>query len=328
MGNVWCQASQSYSTYYWYGFGFTDNSGTRHSFPNATMTYPICGTSGQTASDTSADGYTLTASVNTSTWAVTTTVHAPDGTVFNGVSGTGNGTLTDRNSNVISVAGGFAGNYTDTLNIIALEIRGSGSTTTYTYNGECGSMCEAVTETTTNYYVATAFASGCSGATDYVSSSTYPVPTKFSLPDGSNYTLTWEQTPGKSTSYITGRIKSITLPTGGTITFTYTGSNNGMNCDRTTAGMTVATPDGTWTYTHSAPGAYNVASTTVADPAGNVTNYKFYMSSSLGALETQRQVNTGSGTLLYTDVICYNGQTSNCATAPNSITAITSIAAG
>ena len=329
-GNPWCQATQSYGTDLWNGFYYIDTFGTTHKFPNAALEYPTCGTVSQTTSDRSADGYTLSASVNISTGAITSTVYAPNGTQFNGTSFTGAGTLTDRNGNQIKVASPSSGvyQYTDTLNILALQSTQSGNTITYAYNGECGSLCESVTETTTNYYIASAFSSGCSGAVDYVSSSTTALPTKFALPDGSAYVLTWEQTPLKSSSYTTGRLASITLPTGGKITFTYSGSNNGMNCDGTTSNMSMATPDGTWTYTHSAANGNSIATTTVTDPAGNLTNYNFYMNSSLGALETQRHVYTGSSTLVQTVITCYNGQTptTSCATAPNSFTSVTNVA--
>jgi len=53
------------------------------------------------------------------------------------------------------------------------------------------------------------------------------------LPDLSYYTFTWEQYWGTTNMY-TGRIGSITLPTGATITYTYSGgtqANEGVWCD-------------------------------------------------------------------------------------------------
>ena len=326
--SVWCTATQSYDTYWWTNFAFTDPSGTTHSFPNApAIAYPSCGSLNQQTSGTSPDGYKLSASVNPNTWAITSTVTGPDGIVFQGTSGTGVGTRTDRNGNVISVAGGINGQYTDTLNMVVLEGSSSGNTITYKYNGECGSMCESVTETTANYYIASAFASGCSGSIDTVSNNTTALPVKFALPDGSSYVLTWEQTPGKSSSYSTGRIKSIALPTGGTISFNYNGPNNGMNCDGTTSGMTMTTPDGTWTYSHTAaPAGGDESGTNVTDPAGYSTGYNFYVGSSLGPLETIRQLSTSTNTLLQTVITCYNGQNeSGCAYSPNSISSISRI---
>jgi RHS repeat-associated protein len=91
------------------------------------------------------------------------------------------------------------------------------------------------------------------------------------------------------------------LPTGGTITYTYSGGNNGINCiDGSTATLTRATPDGTWTYAQ-VKGSGAASTTTVTDPQGNVTTIQFQ-----GIYETQRVVRQGSGTVLSTTNTCYN----------------------
>ena len=129
------------------------------------------------------------------------------------------------------------------------------------------------------------------------------------MPDGSFYQFEYEATPG-FTGDITGRLASITLPTGGTISYAYAGGSTGhINCaDGSTSGFTRTTPDGTWTYTH-VPGSGNLSNNTVTDPQDNETEYVFS-----GLYEISRQTFQGStsGTLLETDVICYNGNFSNC----------------
>jgi len=103
----------------------------------------------------------------------------------------------------------------------------------------------------TTYTVQTNF--GCSGVTEYGPTSVNLV-SNITLPDNTSYSFAYEVTPGDTHTphYVTGRMASATLPTGGTITYNYTGSNNGVICaDGTAAGLTRATPDGTWTYTRS-----------------------------------------------------------------------------
>ena len=96
----------------------------------------------------------------------------------------------------------------------------------------------------------------CSGITDYTSSPSPYLVTEIDLPDiGTNpndkYTFSYEkQTELGYTSWYTGRLASVTLPSGGTITYAYSGGSNntGMICaDGTTAMLTRTTMDGTWT---------------------------------------------------------------------------------
>jgi len=155
---------------------------------------------------------------------------------------------------------------------------------------------------------------GCSGIVEYGPTSVNLV-TEVDLPDiavnpNDKYTFTYEPTPGYSGDY-TGRLASVTLPTGGTIAYLYTGSNHGIECsDGSAAGLTRTTPDGQWTYTRTL-GTAPASTTTVTDPQGNQTVLNFQ-----GIYETERQVYQGqtSGTLLRTTFNCYNGGTPNCNT--------------
>ena len=78
------------------------------------------------------------------------------------------------------------------------------------------------------------------------------------LPDNSTkYLFSYEPTPNPNHSgAVTGRLASVTLPTGGTISYTYAGGNAGITCaDGTTATLERYTPDtGStyWNYAHLA----------------------------------------------------------------------------
>ena len=143
------------------------------------------------------------------------------------------------------------------------------------------------------------------------------------MPDGSRYTIGYEPTPGAPTS-TTGRIASISLPSGGTITYSYTGANNGIICaDGSPAGLVRTTPDGTWTYTRAVtqdrpfmqvgPWVVTSSITTVTDPLGNVTVTNFGTDD---RYESKRQVYSGSSTLLETIETCYGGAAFPCTNAP------------
>jgi RHS repeat-associated protein len=148
-------------------------------------------------------------------------------------------------------------------------------------------------------------------------------PSSISTPEG-NYTITYEATPNNP-GWITGRIAKIVFPSGASIQYTYTGGNNGLVCTSTGSGLRVPVltrivtgSDGvarTWKYdTASLTNA-----TVVTDPSGNDTVYTFSATGSgIRTLETQRQVYQGSrttGTLLMTQLTCYNGNLTNCAAA-------------
>jgi RHS repeat-associated protein len=215
----------------------------------------------------------------------------------------------DTNGNKISLSGGVI---TDTLGN-TLTIAGSGtpsSPITLTYVAPSGASA-AYTVKYAAYTVKTNF--GCSGITEFGALSENLV-SEIDLPDQSvvssdKYTFTYEATPGFSGD-VTGRLASITLPTGGTINYTYTGGSNGIECgDGSTSGMTRQTPDGTWTYSRTL-GSGAASTTTITDPQGNQTVINFQ-----GLYPTETQVYQGavsSGTLLKTTYSCYNGAAAPC----------------
>jgi RHS repeat-associated protein len=260
---------------------------------------------------TDGSGYTITL------WAAPMAqVTTPSGTVISPpvmpdpISG--QTTITDPNGN--QILGSYStttSTFTDTLGDTVLTITDAGSpltTRTYTYTAPSGSV--NMVEKYTPLNIKTNF--GCSGITEY-SASNVPLVSEIDLPDvetnpNDKYTFTYEPTPGYSGDY-TGRLASVTLPTGGTISYIYTGANNGITCaDGSTATLQRYTPDtGSkyWQYVHSESGT--AWTTDITDPQGNQTAMDFQ-----GIYETERWVNQGASSLLATVNTCYNGASIPC----------------
>jgi RHS repeat-associated protein len=151
---------------------------------------------------------------------------------------------------------------------------------------------------------------GCSS--DQTAVSSFPFTTSVTFPDNSTVGLSWEKNQMNAT-YYTGRLASLSLPSGGTINYAYSGGTHGINCsDGTPATMTRTTPDGTWTYTHVSPVSGVDLTTTVVDPKGNNSVYTF--ADHVSNLEIEKQIYNGSVTpsnLVQTVVTCYNTANSN-----------------
>jgi RHS repeat-associated protein len=221
---------------------------------------------------------------------------------------TGSGTKTDRNGNQISTNGS---SFTDTLGTTVLTLSGGGtpsSPITFTYTPPSGTNV-SYTMKYGSYNVLTNF--GCSGITEY-SATGVSLVSEIDLPDGTKYSFTYEPTPGHSGD-VTGRLASVTLPTGGSISYTYTGSNNGIECsDGSTAGLNrTVNPGGEWQYTRSGSGS--AWGTTVTDPQGNQTGINFQQESTTqNFFETMRWVYQGPASAnnwVAYHAICYNGST-------------------
>ena len=229
------------------------------------------------------------------------------------------GRLSDSNGNTITNNGN--GTFTDTLGVTALTIAGAGTaagptTLTYPVTHQADSFGTAtVSVFYKTYSVHTNFqCTTTSGAAiaEYPATSVDLID-HITLPDASasTYTFTYEQTLGSASGVVTGRLKTITLPTGGVISYTYTGgcSGSGITNDGTPATLTRATTDGTKTYVRTISG---VASTTnVTDEKSNNTVYSFISDVNGLWYETERKIYQGatSGALLEDRVTQYNGQT-------------------
>jgi YD repeat-containing protein len=218
--------------------------------------------------------------------------------------GVSSGSVLDRNGNEITAASG--GQFKDTLGLTALTITG-GSPDPYvmTYTDPNGHPASA-TVTFKSYTVQTNFE--CVPAVSEYGPAVIALVDRVTLPNSTYYQFAYEATPGYPGN-VTARVASITLPTGGTISYSYTGGNNGIVCaDGTTAGIKRYTPDtgsNYWKYDRTA-GTGAAYTTTITDPSSsnNQTLIQFQ-----GIYETERQVYQGSsssGTLLETINTCYN----------------------
>ena len=246
----------------------------------------------------------------------------------------GAATYTDNNGNQLSVSS--TGVFTDTLGTTALTVSGSGtpsSPTIFTYTAPSGGNAQYKMNYTA-YTVATGF--GISGIGEYGPVTNVPLVSSIHLPDGTSYQFTYESGPSSCSPCVTGRIKEVTLATGGTITYSYTGGSHGIESDGSTAGLTrTLSPGGEWQYSRTkqtgTPGPGSTWTTTVNDPAGNETDVNFAEDSTITNLtaippttatynlyETQRvvkQLVNNTQTPLLTTERCYSGNYTNCATA-------------
>ncbi|HEV3419520.1 MAG TPA: RHS repeat-associated core domain-containing protein [Candidatus Acidoferrum sp.] len=316
-------------------FVYFDQFGGYHPFNAFAVHEVACGTVSQftpiqNAVATDGSGYVLNWPSNTlgvgKVFPGTITITSSSGKVFQPPVNTGGGTasVVDRNGNEITVDS--SGHFYDTLSSTTPILTVSGaapSNTTFTYVAPSGANA-SYTMKYGSYTVQTAF--GCSGISEYGPTSNYLV-NEIDLPDGSKYTFTYEQTPGVPAN-VTGRLASVTLPTSGTISYTYTGLNNGIMCsDGSTAGFKRYTPDtGTsyWNYSRTQEtGAASIAIVTDPTAQANQSIIQFQ-----GIYETQRDIYSGSApsfssfpipeSTLQTSNLqkeiqtCYNANTSNC----------------
>jgi len=317
---------------------FIDAAGTVHNNNSVSITTyapNTCGfgTSGSVTADMGS-GYFVSV-VNSNQPSAT----SPDG-VTTAPAPTGLGTVvTDRNGNQVTYTfSGGTETVTDTTGAVALTVYSDYNVhfppapSTYTWTAPDGSNVTA-TLTYATYTFATNFQ--CSGFTDVHGSSIY-LPSILSFPDGSEFTFGYETTPGYSSGNTTGRLASITLPSGGVIAYDFSGSpNDDMNCtpaiigqgDTRLLSLKKTTPDGVWNYTNTllsyVSGHNSQYKTTVLDPANNLMVAYFSIQTGVGknhdSHETERLQYSGptTSTLLQTQITCYNGLPTPCTSASN-----------
>jgi len=280
-----------------------------------------CGTSSVNTYPSQVSGFTI----NTPSGPVLTNTGTLLYLTANPTGGSYPGSLTDRNGNEINVTG--AGVFTDTLGKTVLTVAGvAPSNTTYTYTPSTGANV-SYTMKYGSYTVQTNF--GCAGISENGPFTSVPLVNEIDLPDGSKYAFSYETTLGFSGS-VTGRIASITLPTGGTIQYTYTGGSSGhITCaDGSASGLTRQTPDGMWTYARTIGTGYASATLITApklsyDTVGNqrIAQFQFIYPtqtdvyqgtaptfSSLPIAESTLQTSN----LLQEAQICYNAAATPC----------------
>jgi RHS repeat-associated protein len=305
-------------------FNYHDQFGKKHPFPY-TFTgacngpvVPTSGTGSYTTSDNS--GYTIYRNANSYTaFSKTGEQYAiPAGLAdINGYPvspPTPAGTFTDPNGNQIIASG--SGVFTDALGTTALTVTGTptAGSVVYTYKDKSGTS-RSVTVTYTSSTVATNF--GVSGIGEDTGTS-IPLITKIAYPDGSAYLFAYETTPG-NLSAVTGRLAQITLPSGGTIAYAYSGLNNGIESDGSTSTLKRTTIDGTTTYARSGSLTAPTTMFTDATSAANTTVSTYLEDTNGYMYETSRSVYAGAatGTPLQNITTCYS-QTLPCTT--NSVT--------
>lgn len=305
------------TTHYFMVYGnwvYHDSFGSRHPYSFVVSNASTNGCSHgppYSASETSLDGsgYTISASATPS---ATVKSRSALSVLAPLQSPSGNGSATDRNGNKITATVTSNTNFTDTLGTTALTVSGNGtesSPRTLTYTGPQGSVSARMNYTTTS--VKTSF--GCGDNYVEYGPTNVDLVTSITLPDSTSYGITYEPTPGDATK-VTGRIKSITFPTGGTITYTYTGGSSGhITCaDGSASGFDRAvSPGGTWTYAHTESGT--AWTTTLTKPNSEVTVFNFQqVSAKPDAYETERQIKDSAGNVLETVDTCYNGAAIPC----------------
>jgi RHS repeat-associated protein len=320
----WCNPGGTYlghqTTYS--NWVYHDPWGVPHWFANVITYYyqgpvgPCPNAQTYTSAQGTRDGYTLSVTGPT----VNSLVGASGQKITVPVNiGTGAAGLTDRNGNQIGVNG--SGQFFDTLSSTAavLTVTGSGTSSSpmkYAYTAPLVSATPSYVVNYTNYTVATNFM--VSGVHEYKSPAAVPLVSSVVLPDGSQYSFSYEATPstlplGACTPYagttcVTGRVTRVTLPTGGLITYAYTGgagtNGSGIWNDGSAATLTRVTPDGTWTYARD----INTSRDTVTDPVGNQTSISIVG----GMYETTRTIYNGtvaSNNVMQIINTSYNGGT-------------------
>jgi len=288
-----------------YSISSTDSQGFVHNYPSGVdtkgCTWPV--------SVTTTDSYGYTATANSLTGTVSITDLS--GVVIS-YNSTTSSTLTDPNGNVLTfTSDGLpmpSWHFTDFTGTTPLSASGTDyGARTYSYTDAAGATKNIVV-TGTPFTLQSNF--GCTGIGEFGPIAGYYLTTNIALPDGSQYSFAYEPTPGHP-SATTGRISSITLPSGGTVTYNYNGPNDGMTCsDGGTSGFTRTTSDGTWTYTRAlASGQWT---TVITSPSGQKVTYLF----TGDYYEVQRVYAEANGTVVSTIATCYNGNVvlSTCAT--------------
>ncbi|HZQ24839.1 MAG TPA: hypothetical protein VFA89_18770, partial [Terriglobales bacterium] len=303
-----------------------DPTGAAHPLPNVTMDVDGCYLTSWTATTTDGSGYTLN---------ITATNPSLTGVIYdragNKTSWSGNTvTVTDPDGATISnTSNAGVYTYTDSLGTTALSTTYTGSTSDTYYYQDASGQNQTFTVQYSEFTQRTNFNTGC-GLVDITGADAH-LPTSITTPTGATFSIGYEQTPGYSGSgpygpYRTGRIASLTLPSGGTISYQYSGGTNGLNCTSGVVPTLKRTVNdnngntGTWTYVNSnnssTAGNFTVTETTPPRPGNSIGDTITHYFA--GEYETQRKVTDANSGLLSTTVTCYNGNFTTCPT-PTSV---------
>jgi RHS repeat-associated protein len=323
-----CNGNTNQPDYTYNNFYVVDQTGATHPLPNGGIDEIGCNgyPTSRTAMTQDGSGYTLQVSAtppvgyaaviydrsgnNLSTSGtlpcVTNKLADPDGVQVSG--------SLDCNTNLIT--------YTDTLEAPVLKASANSSfgpsPNTFTYTDASGNNQTVTVSFTTYAWQQTVF--GCGQKEIQSPNSSFP--TSITIPGVGTLGISYEQTPGKGNTYTTGRIGSLAYPDGETVSYTYSGGNNGVNCNSGVVPILTRTItdaqghiEGKWTYVNSNNGSFAYLqnfTVTETDLAGNNTVYSFS-----GGIETEVQTYHGlvsPSNLLMTRITCYNAKFASCPT--------------
>jgi len=310
-------------------YGIVDGTGALHSAPATIHSNSHCGATSATVNAKDDSG--LSAYVTYGSYGYT--LYDRSGNVLTINSTTHNQTLTDPDLTTMQqvfTSWPLVGSYTDTLAQTPISFsfgNPTGNPDTYTFTGGDGN-----TQTYTVKYLTKTLATAFHCTSPLVAEAnqkTIYLPTTITFKTtGETYTLTYEQTPGYSSSYSTGRLTSITFPSGGSVSYTYSDSSghNGIECHTgvvPTLTRTVKDNNGnTSTYTYIDSDVENGTDYTVTADFpyvhGNANNSTIVFSFK-DTLQTEAQYyqGTATGTPLKTVLTCYNANFTTCATPPS-----------
>jgi hypothetical protein len=210
------------------------------------------------------------------------------------------GAPVDTNGNYVSqtVVNSTETDWTDTAGHLALKVLTNTSNPNIQYEWQDASGNNTAATTTTAKFstisIKTNFS--CSGVTEYTGTANLPY--EIDLPNGQKYGITYEPTPG-NTGYYTGRVKRVTLPTGGYYEYDYTGSNDSVNCtDGSTTQMNRVMNDGTntstWAFSRSGSVTTVTAPQMPYDSAANNSVFTFSGTKQTSAQFFQGAVNSAN----------------------------------
>ena len=291
---------------YWSNYVYTDALGTRHYFP-VNYQESFCpqwnGGTYAPAYASDASGYYLARAEDIPM------VVGPNGQVEAG----GTFTASDANGNyvtktTVSCSGCVETDWKDSVGNTALKIIYTPNTTSptsiqYKFLDGTGNY-QTITLKLQAYNIKTNF--GCATAEYTATGSSAPsLPYELDIPSPVSGTLTYhftyEASPG-NTGYFTGRLQQVTLPTGGFYKYTYSSTNDGINCsDGTTLSMTRTVSDGTnsatWNYVRNTSNLTTTVTTPqLADTAN--ANDTVYTYNSFGQEVTKNIYGNSPGTTL------------------------------
>jgi RHS repeat-associated protein len=322
-GQMACDG-QNYNYLTLSGFNITDGTRAVHALPSTfNLTWllpPACAKASGSASPIDGSGYTLVATANLNDGVETSTFQVFDrsGNILEpgetGIQDPDGTKITSASSNGITT-------YTDTLEAVALNV--VPATPQYYYTDAAGNT-QTFQDNASSYTQQTNF--GCTNVTD-IAPRQISLPGSVTIPTG-DITFTYETTPGDTHDphYVTGRLAGIAYPTGGSVSYTYSGGNNGVTCDAAfpvvpTLTKTIKDNLGNtsqWTYVNASTGSTpNDFTVTVTDPAQNQTVYSF---SNDYQTQAKYYEGTATGTPLKTVVTCYDKyypSESACASPPS-----------